>query len=73
MVAINRVTELTPHTFREEVATVVTPHARYPAGVHTLSALGPMTLVDGKRRAFTLRRVAWRLSWPLRLLRGREG
>jgi len=72
-VVLNRVVELTPQAFREEIAAVVAPNASYPAGVHTLSSLGAMTLIDGKRRAFTLRRVAWRLSWPLRMLRGREG
>ncbi len=72
-VVLKRVIELTPQAFREEIAAVVSPNANYPAGVHTLSSLGSITLVDGKRRVFTLRRVAWRLAWPLRLLRGREG
>jgi len=70
-VTLNRVIRLTPHEFHEETVAVVAPNARYPAGVHTLSSLGSITLVDGKRRAFTLRRVAWRLTSPLRLLRGR--
>ena len=70
-IGINRVVELTPTAFREETAVVLSPHPRYPAGVHTLSAVGPMTLVDGKRRAFTLRRVVWRLSAPLRRFRPR--
>jgi hypothetical protein len=60
-VVINRVVELTPTAFREEEAAIVEPSGAYPAGVHTLSSLGEMTLVDGKRRAFTLRRLLWRL------------
>jgi len=50
-VVINRVTTLTPGRFEEECATVVAPFAGslYPDGVHTLSAAGPVTLLDGKR------------------------
>ena len=50
-VLLNRVTELTPTTFAEEVAATVEPQAggRYPGGVHTLSGSGGVTLIDGKR------------------------
>jgi hypothetical protein len=65
-VSLKRIVELTPSVFREEPVTTVSPHPRYPAGVHTLSALGAMTLVDGKRRVFTLRRVFWRITSALR-------
>ena len=68
---INKVVELTPGAFREETAAVVTPWPDYPAGVHTLSSLGDVTLVDGKRRTPTMRRVLWRLSRPFRRLRKR--
>lgn len=61
-VVLNRVVELTPTSFREETAAIVAPDHRYPDGVHTLSAFGPFTLVDGKRRAFTLTRVLWRVT-----------
>jgi hypothetical protein len=65
-VVLNRIVELTPLVFREEAVATVTPCKDYPAGVHTLSSLGAMTLVDGKRRAFTMRRIRWRLVRALR-------
>ncbi|HEY2401802.1 MAG TPA: hypothetical protein VGI23_15730 [Steroidobacteraceae bacterium] len=65
-VVINRVVALTPETFREEPATFVAPDAGgpYPDGLHTLSGVGGMTLVDGKRLAFSgaeFRRVLRRM------------
>jgi hypothetical protein len=53
-VVINRVTCLTPTAFAEEpVATVEPdPTSPFPAGLHTLSGVGDVTLVDGKRTAF---------------------
>jgi hypothetical protein len=53
-IVINRVLELTPDEFREEVATAVEPDRAgpCPAGVHTLSAVGDYTLIDGKRVLF---------------------
>jgi len=50
---INRVTRLTPEEFEEEVAAVVEPFrdGPYPEGAHTLSAVGDVTLIDGKRYA----------------------
>jgi hypothetical protein len=53
-VTINRVLRLTPTDFEEEPVTQVQPYAdsRYPDGLHTLSAFGPRTLIDGKRRYF---------------------
>jgi hypothetical protein len=65
-IVLNRIVELTPTAFREEVAATVAPNASYPAGVHTISSVGGMTLVDGKRRAFTVRRLAWRVMSALR-------
>ena len=47
---INRVTELSTTRFREEAARVVRPNAVYPDGLHTLSAVGARTLVDGNVR-----------------------
>jgi hypothetical protein len=53
-VIVNRVLTLTPIAFREEVAATVEPDARgpYPDGLHTLSAVGDLTLIDGKRLVF---------------------
>jgi hypothetical protein len=53
-VHINRVDTLTPTAFPEETVATVEPDERgpYPEGVHTLSAVGDVTLIDGKRSVF---------------------
>jgi hypothetical protein len=78
-VVINRVITLTPTAFREEPAAFVAPDVSgpYPDGLHTLSAVGAITLIDGKRLQLApaefrrvigrmlvrrLRKVAYRLS-----------
>ena len=50
-VVINRVTVLTPGEFDEEPAAVVEPllEGPYPDGLHTLAAVGDITLIDAKR------------------------
>jgi hypothetical protein len=50
-VVINRVNILTTTAFHEEPVAFVEPDASgpYPDGLHTLSAAGAITLVDGKR------------------------
>jgi len=49
-VAINRVLECTPETYREEQVAVVKPKPHWPAphGLHTLSSCGNRTLIDAK-------------------------
>lgn len=56
-VVITRVDRLTPVAFAETVVARVDPDPAgpYPDGLHTLAAAGDVTLVDGKRLAF---------SWP---------
>ena len=58
---INRIVRLTVDDYEEESVAVVRPDAKgpYPAGLHTLSALGDWTLIDGKRRR-------WRSPWQPR-------
>jgi hypothetical protein len=53
-IVINRVTRLTPSEFDEEPAAVIEPYANgpYPDGVHTISAAGDVTIIDGLRRRF---------------------
>jgi hypothetical protein len=53
-VTINRVLTLTPFEFREETAHIVNPDpaGKYPNGLHTVSACGNKTLIDGKRSVF---------------------
>lgn len=66
---INRVTELTPDRFREEPVRAVGPDPAYPDGLHTLSAAGRRTLVDGNHRHLVpgaFRRVASRQARAVR-------
>jgi hypothetical protein len=51
---LNRILKLTPTTFEEEAVRVITPskYGPYPDGLHTLSSVGGLTLVDGKRNLF---------------------
>jgi hypothetical protein len=53
-VVINRVLRLTPTEFAEAAAARVEPDPQgpYPEGLHTVSAAGDVTLVDGKRSGF---------------------
>ena len=61
-IIINRVLELGPEVFREEVAATVDPDpcGAYPQGLHTLSAMGDQTLIDGKRSIFAPAQL-WRV------------
>ena len=53
-IVLNRVNRLTPTEFEEQPIGIVEPftHGPYQDGVHTLSALGGFTLVDGLRVTF---------------------
>ena len=65
-IIINRVSTLTPTAFEEEVAATVDPDQSgpYPCGLHTLSAVGDVTLIDGKRIRFQPAQFARALrSW----------
>jgi len=50
-IIINRITQLTPGQFSEEPASVVEPFrdSPYPDGIHTISAVNDITIIDGKR------------------------
>ena len=50
-IAMNRILILTPDQFTEETIRYLEPfkNTHYGQGVHTISAIGDMTLVDGKR------------------------
>ena len=60
-VQLNRITRLTPEEYVEETVVVLRPdpRGRYPAGLHTLSAFGDYTLIDGKR-------TVWSSPWTSR-------
>ena len=53
-IVVNRVIRLTPTQFAEEEAAFFAPAraARFPAGRHTLSPVGHVTLIDGHRFVF---------------------
>ena len=59
---IFEVTLMTTEAYEERLVTAVEPDPKgpYPKGLHTLSAVGDLTLIDGKR---------WRLLGPYHLLR----
>jgi hypothetical protein len=63
-VVLNRVTKLTPTEFEEETEVAAEPYvdSDYPHGLHTLSAAGSATLLDGKHIPFC-NRVLERLLW----------
>jgi hypothetical protein len=73
-VVINAVRELTPSRFKEETVAYVAPNRRgpNPDGVHTLSAVGSWTLIDGKCRRFVLTEFVRRWNRLLGLLFGRD-
>lgn len=82
-VVINRIDVLTPTRFAEEPVAFVEPDPAgpYPDGLHTLSAVGDITVIDGKRLAFSppefrrmvLRMLNRRLRRFTQLLRGPRG
>jgi len=52
-IILNRILRLTPDEFKEEPAALIEPFAGpYPYGLHTISSLGKITLLDGKRFIF---------------------
>ena len=55
-VNINRVTELSPTAFIEEIVSQVAPfeHHKWKTGIHTLCAAGNFTIIDGKRHTFVM-------------------
>jgi hypothetical protein len=70
-VVLNRVVHLTPSEFEEEPVASVEPDpdGPYPNGLHTISAAGELTLIDGKRSRFIW--PAFRHEVAARLIRGR--
>ncbi len=67
-VVINEVMRMTPDIYEERIVAAVSPDPAgpYPLGLHTLSAVGNRTLIDGKRSRAVglhdLRRRALRLA-----------
>jgi hypothetical protein len=53
-IVLNKILRLTPREFEEEAATFIEPdqNGPYPEGLHTISASGDITFLDGKRKRF---------------------
>jgi hypothetical protein len=53
-VTVNRVLALSPTEFREEIVKTLEPQRQgpYGDGLHTITAAGDVTILDGKRRVF---------------------
>jgi hypothetical protein len=62
-VVLMRVTRLSPVSFAEVAVCAINPEAasEYPHGLHTLSAFGEKTLVDGKRLSYTPFKLVYQL------------
>jgi hypothetical protein len=72
--SINRVLRLTPEEFEEETVAHIRPPANglYRDGIHTLSAVGGMTVLDGKRMTPVTGLALRRLLYKLKRLTGRK-
>jgi hypothetical protein len=62
-VVINRVSKLSPHEFEEVEASRIEPlrQGPYPAGLHTINAMGSQSVFDSKKFQFDW--LAWRKNW----------
>ena len=69
-ITLNRVTRLTPEEFAEEVVVSLQPDpmGAYPDGIHTLSPVGNVTFVDGKRQRVSRAQeiIRHQRRWPFR-------
>ena len=56
-IVLNRVLRLTLTEFKEEQVAVIEPYrdGPYPDGLHTISAVGDVTIIDGVRKVFIAR------------------
>jgi hypothetical protein len=72
-VSILRVNAIDERTYQEELVAVIEPHrGRYARGLHTLSAMGERTLIDGLHRDFSLRAAGYRTVRSFRRFFGRR-
>ncbi|MER3445421.1 MAG: hypothetical protein C4291_00675 [Candidatus Dadabacteria bacterium] len=67
-VVLNRIVRLTPVAFEEEPIVSIEPdrNSHYRDGLHTISAAGDVTLVDGKRRVFSFRAFIYTVRYMLK-------
>jgi len=59
-IILNRVIRLTPTEFKEEQIAFIEPYKNspYPEGLHTISNVGDITLIDGARKVFIIRNLS---------------
>lgn len=69
---INRVLELSADHFEEEPVVHIDPPRLYPHGIHTLSGVDGITVLDGKRMTFIPDLALRRLRFKLGRLAGRN-
>jgi len=63
-IIINEIKKLTPYEFKESPVVSVNPYRNspYPSGIHTISPLGNLTLIDGKRFIFDRYEFIFRIN-----------
>jgi hypothetical protein len=72
-VSILRMTSIDERKYEEQLVAVIEPHrGRYARGLHTLSAIGGQTLIDGLHRDFSLRAAGYRTVRSFRRFFGRR-
>ncbi|HEX7472388.1 MAG TPA: hypothetical protein VF323_04845 [Candidatus Limnocylindrales bacterium] len=73
-VVVNEVEVLTPRSFSERPVGTIRPKrgSPYPDGLHTLSAVGRRTLIDGNHLGFVKERFAIDVTRKLNAIRGRR-
>jgi len=51
---VNKITKLSENIFEEEMQYQIKPdiHSKYTKGLHTISSIGDLTLIDGKHYTF---------------------
>jgi hypothetical protein len=74
-VVLNRVLRLSTSEFKEEQVATVQPFTQggFRHGIHTLSSLGELSLIDGKRFTLDPRLACDRLSFSIRKMLERAG
>jgi hypothetical protein len=67
-IALNRINVLSPDEFSEETVAMIEPDRRGPCpdGIHTMSAFGSITLIDGKYHRFVWTELRAKLGRALR-------
>ena len=74
-VVINRIVKLSPTEYEEEFVQAVEPaqDGPYRAGLHTLSAVGNLTLIDSKRSVFAKEELPRAIGRLVAMVVGRSG